>query len=140
MTVRVSTVVSSIFGLVVLGFSRTSLQAGVDIPRPQRGKALICFYREAAFQGNLFKYRVSDGSQPVGSLPANCWLFYQAESGEHLFSVSLLRRGSISLRVLPNHIYYIRCDPAAEVLYARPQMQQVPVVEGASVVGFMQND
>lgn len=126
--------------VLAFGVPRASLWAGADAVRPMRGKALVCFYREEVFQGNLFKYRVSDGAQPIGSLPANCWLFYQAEPGEHHFRVGFLRSGSISLRVLPNHIYYLRCDPAAEVFYARPQPRQVPVVEGASIVGFMQND
>ncbi len=125
---------------LALSWQAPSLRAGEDAVRPARGKALICFYREEAFQGNIFRYRLSDGETPIGSLPARCWQFYQADPGVHSFRVGLLRHSSINLRVLPDHVYYLRCDPAAEVLYARPQLEQVPVVEGASVVATMQLD
>ncbi len=134
---RVRFAVLSLFALA-LAWPAPPLRAGEDSVRPAKGKALICFYREVAFQGNIFKYRLSDGETPIGSLPARCWRFYQTDPGVHSFGVGLLRHSAISLRVLPDHVYYLRCDPAAEVLYARPQLEQVPVVEGASVVATMQ--
>ncbi len=110
------------------------LRAGEEVVRSPSGRALVCFYREVAFEGNLFKYRLRDGGAPIGSLAAESCLFYEAKPGLHTFRIGLLRGGSVDLQVQRNHIYYLRCDPAPEVFYARPQLTQVPVVEGASVV------
>ena len=118
----------------------SSLRAGEETVSPPSGKAVVCFYREVAFHGNLFKYRLSDDENPVGALPAESCLFYAVAPGPHTFQVGLLRRGSVKLRLQRNHIYYLRCDPAPEVFYVRPQLTLVPVVEGAAVAATLRRE
>ncbi len=117
-----------------------SLRAGDEVVRVPSGRALVCFYREVAFQGNLFKYRLTDGEKPIGSLPVESCLFCEVKPGLHTFRLGLLRHGSVDLQVQRNHIYYLRCEPAPEIFYAQPQLTQVPVVEGVSVVATLRRE
>ena len=116
------------------------LHAGDETVKFPLGRALVCFYREVAFEGNLFRYRLSDGDNPVGSIPAESCLFYEVKPGLHTFRIGLLRGGSIDLQVQRNHIYYLRCEPAPEIYYVRPQLTLVPVVEGAAVAATLRRE
>ena len=129
----VATVITSVL-------PRPLLHAGEEVVRSLSGKALVCFYREVAFEGNLLKYRVSDGGRPIGCLAAESCLFYEVKPGLHTFRIGLLRGSSVELQVQRNHVYYLRCDPAPEVFYARPLLTQMPVVEGASVVPTLRRE
>lgn len=118
-------------------WQKPAARAGVEVVRPARGRALICFYREVSFHGNCFCYSLADGGKAIGSLPTESCFFYEAETGEHTFRVGLLRHGSVTLNVKAGRIYYLRCLPAAEVFYAQPELELVPVVEGAAVAATL---
>ncbi len=126
-----------LLALFTLSGRGTPLYAGGEIVQPAKGKALICFYREVAFEGNGFQYGLTDNGTPIGSLPTESFLYDEVEPGEHSFEVGLLRHDLTKLRVQSGHIYYFRCEPAAEVLYARPRLELVPVTEGAAVVATL---
>ena len=115
----------------------TPLFAGVETVRPDPSKAVVCFYREAAFEGNWFRYGLTDGGAPIGSLPAESFLYCQVEPGEHVFQLASLRRGSTKLRVQGGHLYYFRCLPAAAAADVQSQLELVPVIEGAAVVATL---
>ena len=116
---------------------QSSAHAGVEMVKPPADKALICFYREVTFHGNWFKYCLTDGGKCVGSMPAESFLFYVADPGDHSFGVGLVRHGQLNLHVQGGHIYYLRCEPAPEIYYVRPEVELMPVAEGAAVVATL---
>ena len=114
-------------------------RAGVETALlPEPGKAIVCFYREVAFEGNWPAYRLADGSVALGRLPAESYLVQQVDAGEHDFGLGgLVRRSTLHLRVKPGRLYYLRCVPAAEAVYLPPALELVPIVEGAAVVATL---
>ena len=125
------------FAALAAVLPQSSALAGVEMVKPPADKALICFYRQVTFHGNWFSYSLTDGGKSVGSMPAESYLFYTADPGDHSFGVGLVRHGELNLHVDGGHIYYLRCVPAPEIFYLQPEVELVPITEGAAVVATL---
>lgn len=121
--------------IVIATLGATSpVSAGSDNKSPSRQHyAVVCFYRETAFHGNWFRYRVFDGNRRIGTLGAGTFFTYLATPGEHVFRTRLASGASTMLPLEAGRVYYLRCDPDAEVLYRRPRLGLVSPIEGAAV-------
>ena len=112
----------------------TQARAGSDYTPPP-GRALICFYRETAFEGNWFHYKIFDNGRKVGTLGAGTYFNYLTTPGEHQFRTRLVFGSGTALHLRAGRVYFVRCDPGYEVLYQRPVLGTVTPAEGAAVVG-----
>src|ERR1700739_4469448 len=76
--------------------------------RPERGKALVIFYRERHFVGGGVSYKVFDNGARIGGLPNGAYFVYQATPGAHKFTASTEVTDEKPLTVEAGKTYYVR--------------------------------
>src|SRR5882762_7097625 len=76
--------------------------------RPERGKALVIFYRERHFVGGGVSYKVFDNGARIGGLPNGAYFVYQATPGAHKFTASTESTAEHVLTLEAGKTYYIR--------------------------------
>jgi Protein of unknown function (DUF2846) len=90
--------------------------------RPERGKALVIFYRERHFVGGGVSYKVFDNGARIGGLPNGAYFVYQATPGAHKFTASTESTAEHVLSLEAGKTYYIRGEVHMGVMVGRPEL------------------
>jgi len=90
--------------------------------RPERGKALVIFYRERHFVGGGVSYKVFDNGGRIGGLPNGAYFVYQATPGAHKFTASTESTAEHVLSLEAGKTYYIRGEVHMGVMVVRPEL------------------
>ncbi len=90
--------------------------------RPERGKALVIFYRERHFVGGGVSYKVFDNGGRIGGLPNGAYFVYQATPGAHKFTASTESTAEHVLSLEAGKTYYIRGEVHMGVMVGRPEL------------------
>jgi hypothetical protein len=90
--------------------------------RPERGKALVIFYRERHFVGGGVSYKVFDNGARIGGLPNGAYFVYQATPGAHKFTASTESTAEHVLTLEAGKTYYIRGEVHMGVMVGRPEL------------------
>ena len=93
-----------------------------QLDRPERGKALVIFYRERHFVGGGVSYKVFDNGARIGGLPNGAYFVYQATPGAHKFTASTESTAEHVLSLEAGKTYYIRGEVHMGVMVGRPEL------------------
>src|SRR3982751_1790076 len=95
--------------------------APAQADRPERGKALVVFYRERRFVGGGVSYKVFDNGTRIGGLPNGAYFVYQAKPGAHKFTASTESTSQHVLTLDAGQTYYVRGEVHMGVMVGRPE-------------------
>ena len=96
--------------------------APAQADRPERGKALVVFYRERRFVGGGVSYKVFDNGTRIGGLPNGAYFVYQAKPGAHKFTASTESTAQHVLTLDAGQTYYVRGEVHMGVMVGRPEL------------------
>jgi Protein of unknown function (DUF2846) len=128
-------VVLALAGLLLSSCASVQREAAPSQPdRPERGKALVIFYRERHFVGGGVSYKVFDNGARIGGLPNGAYFVYQATPGAHKFTASTEVTDEKPLAVEAGKTYYVRGEVQMGVLVGRPHLIIVDRQEAAGAL------
>jgi Protein of unknown function (DUF2846) len=90
--------------------------------RPERGKALVIFYRERHLMGGGLSYKVLDNGTRIGGLPNGAYFVYQAKPGVHKFTAATEATDEHVMTLEAGKTYYIRGELQMGVMVGRPHL------------------
>ncbi|WP_170526253.1 DUF2846 domain-containing protein [Ruegeria arenilitoris] len=102
----------------------TVMQTGSTFEAPS-GKALVVFYRPAAFAGAATRFNVQHTDGPVGQLTSGAVIQKVVNPGENTFWAQAISQDSITIQAQAGQTYYIRGDVRMGIYAGRPQFTQV---------------
>ncbi|SHJ19437.1 Protein of unknown function [Shimia gijangensis] len=102
----------------------TVMQTGSSFEAPA-GKALVVFYRPAAFAGGAIRFDVQHTDGSVGQLTSGAVLQKVVNPGEHTFWAQAISQDAITIQAQAGQTYYVRGDVRMGIYAGRPQFTQV---------------
>ncbi len=115
-----SAVALAVFLTSCASVEREAAPASPD--RPERGKALVIFYRERHYIGGGVSYKVFDNGTRIGGLPNGAYFVYQAKPGAHKFTASTESTSEHVLTLEAGKTYYVRGEVHMGVLVGEPEL------------------
>ena len=89
------------------------------------GKALIVFYRPAAFAGGAIRFNVQHTDGPVGQLTSGAVLQKVVNPGSNTFWSQVISQDAITIEAQAGQTYYVRGDVRIGLYAGRPKFTQV---------------
>ena len=116
--------IASITSLTACIEAGSVMQTGSSFEAPA-GKALVVFYRPAAFSGGAIRFNVQHTDGPVGQLSSGAVLQKVVNPGSNTFWSQVISQDAVTIDAQAGRIYYVRGDVQMGLYAGRPKFTKV---------------
>jgi len=102
-----------------------TINSQTEQPKIPQGKALIVFYRPAAFAGGAIRFNINHAEGPVGQLISGSVLYKTVSPGAQTFWSQVISQDAITINATAGQTYYVRGDVKMGLYAGRPSFTQV---------------